>query len=455
MNSEINRDGESFISILRYWLPEATSITLLVFVPIIFDSYLVANLGSASTYGALGAAMNIIHLIIKYSEALAVASIAIVGRHNGAGEFMACGKQFVNAVWTAIGVGISQFLFFFIFASGIYSYLGVSAKALTVGIPYLKLQAMCIPLTFVFMVLVGFMKGLKNTRVPMYIVVCGIFVFLFFDYALVLGRFGFPQMKLTGSAIATIIRYLFVNLLAIAYIVLNPEYKKFSIIRSLGNVSLKEIGRLLNVCWPIVVDKGALAIAYIWLAKMVSSVGKYGMPAFDIVKNLERIALIPALSFAPILSLLISNSLGAKDYGSLHENVKKVLILALSFVATILLIIFFNAEYFAGLFDPKLKYAHITVPILRVVSIFAIFDTIQITLAGALRGAGDVRTVMWTRVGCFFAFVPISYALHLLEIDNPALKFGLIYCSLYATTVVMGIRFAARICGQDWISKKV
>ena len=66
---------------------------------------------------------------------------------------------------------------------------------------------------------------------------------------------------------------------------------------------------------------------------------------------------------------------------------------------------------------------------------------IQLVLSGALRGAGDVRTVMIVRmVICLGYFVPGSYLLvYYLPIENEVPEFVLVYGSFYAGNALMSI----------------
>ena len=91
-----------------------------------------------------------------------------------------------------------------------------------------------------------------------------------------------------------------------------------------------------------------------------------------------------------------------------------------------------------------------------VISPLVIFDLIQVILAGALRGAGDVRAVMWGRfIICFFVFMPLSYFIASLPIENQSIRFALIYASFYLCTGLMGFIFLRRAMGSAWQNKQI
>ena len=113
------RAGESVPHIVSYWLPELISLFIIVALPPLFDAYLVAGMHATAAYGALGMATNFLHTLVKLSETVPVAAIAIIGRYNGAKQFQKCGQELVTTFWTTVIMGATQFVFLFFAATAI------------------------------------------------------------------------------------------------------------------------------------------------------------------------------------------------------------------------------------------------------------------------------------------------------------------------------------------------
>ncbi len=452
----MRENGESIREILYLWLPEMIFATMFISLPPIIDSYIIASLKSTTTYGALGMANNLIHSLLKFAEAIPVATMAIIGRHNGAQDFKQCGRDLGDTFWTTVILGIAQFILIFFTASSIFKWLGVPEQMIQIGVPFLRLKSLGILLTFISLGFFAFMKAIKNTRTPMAILMTGTGVFIIFDYILVHGKLGFPKMGLTGSAVATIIQYSIAITIAIWYILSRAEYKKYFTKIFISFFNVKQALRLLNLSWPIMIDKTAISLSYVWLSKMIAPMGKYAIASFDIIKNLERFALLPAVAFAQIIVFLVSNRIGAKDPVGAKSDIKKTMLLTSVLVVSSLLFLCYNSHYFIGLFDPKNKFTNFASPVFIIISVLVVFDFIQIILAGALRGAGDVRTVMWTRFFCcLLFFAPVAYLFSHMNIQNPIYKFALVYGSFYFTTGIIGLIYLLRIKTPNWQNKKI
>jgi Na+-driven multidrug efflux pump len=172
---------------------------------------------------------------------------------------------------------------------------------------------------------------------------------------------------------------------------------------------------------------------------------------FNVIKDMERFALAPAVAFATIVTFLVSNNLGAHDWVGIKSNIKKTVFLASFFVFCVLLIFSVFAESIIGIFDKKGDFTGLASAAFPLLSALVFFDLLQIILASALRGAGNVKTVMLTRlivIGAFF--VPISYWLSGMPIENDLLKFMLIFGSFYIGNGLMSVVYIKRFRSDAW-----
>ncbi|HSC25423.1 MAG TPA: MATE family efflux transporter [Candidatus Babeliales bacterium] len=452
INDIYNNDkGEKYSTLLRYFLPEFITNFLLYAMPFWLDAAFIGSLASVDSYAALGVTNSFLHLIIKVGEAISVGTIVLSGQFNGQNAFEHAGRTIRDAFWitTILGIAFGGFLFFG--AHAIYTWYGVSQEIITLGVPFLRLRAIGVLCMFIYLALVGFLRGIKNSRTPMKIFIFGSILFVFFDYVLIFGKFGFPKMELQGSALATIIQYGSMMLIALLYVLFNKKNLKYSINLFSGLHDISYIKHLLSISWPVVLDKAVMAWSYVWLGKMVATMGTDGIAAFCVVKDMERFAFLPAIAFAQIITFLVSNDVGTKNWDNIKTNIKKILLLSSSMVVIILGLFIYKRAYIINIFDKQGNFATIAMQAFPLLSIFIIFDLLQLILSGALRGAGNVRIVMIVRfITCFCYFVPTSYLLSKSIITNEALKLVLLYGSFYLGNALMSIWYIKRFRSDHW-----
>ena len=108
-------------------------------------------------------------------------------------------------------------------------------------------------------------------------------------------------------------------------------------------------------------------------------------------------------------------------------------------------------SFFVGLFDRNGDFIWLAARVLPFLSVLVFFDLLQLILAGAMRGTSNVNTVMITRLlVCVGYFAPVSYFFSWASIQDPVLKFVLIYGSFYIGNALMSISYIHRFRGEKW-----
>jgi len=284
----------------------------------------------------------------------------------------------------------------------------------------------------------------------------GAVLYLFFDYALIFGKWGFPEMQLQGSAIASVIQYAVMVIASFGYIFFDRDNRKYGIELFSPIKDWKRIKELVTLMLPVMIDKATLAAAYMWLGYMINPMGKYVIASLTAIKDLERFAILPAAAFANVITFLVSNAYGRQDWEGIKSNIKKTVFLSSVFVFSILLLLSLWPEYFISLFDQKSKFTAFSARIFPTLSILVFFDLLQLILSGALRGAANVNAVMWVRLAvCVFYFAPVSWILAHLPLESLTLKFLLVYSSFYVGNALMSLIYIHRFRGERWQRKTI
>ena len=124
----------------------------------------------------------------------------------------------------------------------------------------------------------------------MVVFACGAVVFVIVDYILIFGACGMPQLFLLGSAVASVVQYVFMSIVMLLYILYTSKHKKYEISILHAKLNWCRIGKLLWVCIPVVIDKVSISFAYAWLGSCMSHLGATAGAAFSCVKMMERFA---------------------------------------------------------------------------------------------------------------------------------------------------------------------
>jgi multidrug resistance protein, MATE family len=448
----------SLPKLFGYFLPELVTATLLYIGLEIIDFSMIACTNVASCNATLVISNSLFHLITKVAEGFMVALVIMCGQYNGAHEYHRTGKVLSDAFWTTALIGGILSLIIFLSPYAIYSFYGVPQEIVELGVPFIRIRSLGVFFSFMYLALIGFLRGIKNTKAPMTFFIIGAVVFLFFDYALIFGKFGFPALGIRGSAIATVAQYGTMLIAALVYILLNPAHDKYGI-NLFTPLKWTNMRDLVHLSWPVMIDKATIAIYPIWLTKMLGvtakaaslATGRVLFDSYAVLRVMERVGILPAVAFAQVITFLVSNDYKISHFTIIKKNIKKVLFISACLVGFSTMLFCIWPQFFLGLLNKRNAYNEFIAHSLWYVSILIFFDVLQLILSAALRGAADVQTVMWARIvatGLFF--VPVAYGISLLPLDNLLIKFVLLYSSVHLSYALMGSIYVIRFKSGEW-----
>lgn len=436
--------GESYRTILGYFIPEYITCLILYCMLGLFDSLFIAQL-PGQAYTTLGYTNTLFHLLTKLAEAFSVGMVIICGSYNGRQEYSKVGKAVTSGFWATLITGALLSSIIYLCAHAIYVFYQVPDDMVALGVPFIRLRAIGIFLQFAFFALIGFLRGIKNTKTPMHLMLVGGALFIVVDYVLLFGAAGFPALGLQGSAIASIVHYAVMLIGALGYLMYNLELRKYSI-ALLSKVDMHEVAQLMKLSWPVMLDKAALAVCQIWLSKQMSVVALAQndhmlRACYVAIKDIERFAIIPALAFAQIITFLVSNDYRLGNFAGIRANVLKVLLLSCVFVGGLLLMVAIAPGSILSYINADPAFIRFVAACIPVVSLLVIFDITQLIISAAFRGASKVHIVMVSRIAVSaLFFVPISYLFAHMHFASGLSHFIAVYSTIYiANGITSGV----------------
>ncbi|MEI7473364.1 MAG: MATE family efflux transporter [bacterium] len=229
------------------------------------------------------------------------------------------------------------------------------------------------------------------------VVLCWIFVF----------GFGFiPSLGVKGLAIASLSVRTIMGLTLLIYC--RKYFKEVFLI------NIKYLKNIMRIGYPIAISLLLELSAFGLVTILAGQISTIQVAANNIVLTLSSITYMLPLSVANALSVKVGYAYGSRNYKSIKKNIIAGLILSLSIMGFFALMFFVFPAFFIELFSNDKGIIKIGARLLFIVAIFQLFDGVQITLSGALRGLGYTKPIIYTMalgywaigipIGVYFAF---------------------------------------------------
>src|SRR5690606_23406560 len=167
---------------------------------VIADSAIVGHLGTAQLAG-LGVASALLMTAVSVFVFLAYATTAAVARRVGAGDLPSAIRQGMDGIWLALFLGAAVVTVVLPTAPALVGLFGASDTAAPYAVTYLRISTLGIPAMLVVLAATGVLRGLQDTRTPLYVATGGFLANGILNVVLVYG----VGLGIAGSAWGTVI----------------------------------------------------------------------------------------------------------------------------------------------------------------------------------------------------------------------------------------------------------
>ena len=215
----------------------------------LIDNAMVGRVGTVEL-AAASFANNVFMIGMIFGMGITFGLTPLTGQAYGKGELRQATQWLKSGILTyqVIAVLITLIMI------GVYfllPYLGQTDQVLQAARPYyLWLCASMIPF-IAFFTFKQFFEGIGNTRIAMQITLSANAVNVIFNYLFIYGKFGFPELGLTGAGIGTFISRIIMPVFFLWSISRNIRYRRYLILAHHQIIRIRDILKVLKIGVPI------------------------------------------------------------------------------------------------------------------------------------------------------------------------------------------------------------
>lgn len=379
------------------------------------DMKMVSSLGP-SAISSVGVGTAGMYALIPALIAVATGTTALLSRAYGADNKLDGKKAFAQSFFIAVPLGIILTIIFLLFSEQIINLVG-NAKDMNLSdaILYQNMTVIGFPFLGVSIATFYAFRAMGENKIPMIGNTLALVLKVILNFLLIyLFKWG-----IFGAALSTTLTRLFSAIFSI--------YLVFWSKKNWISLELKDLKfdyftskRILKVGIPAAVEQLGLRIGMLIFEMMVISLGNLSYAAHKIALTAESISFNLGFAFSFAASALVGQELGKGSSQKALKDGYICTIIAMIVMSTFGLLFFIIPQFLVSLFTNDKDVIELSTMALKIVSICQPFSGASMVLAGALRGAGDTKSVLLiTYLGIFLVRIPITY----LFLD--VLNFGL------------------------------
>lgn len=424
----------------NYCWPEMINSFLWIFLPLFLDFFWIFTSKNPAWREIFCIIANPIHLLIKITEGLAIEVTRQVGFYNGAQQLEAANKALLNGFAAAAILSLLMLGGTTTLAYPYFRWSGLSKTLYPLAWKLFILHGVALSCALFYMVMVGYCWGHKNTATPLKANFLGLLGWSLIELGIIFNIQPMANLGLLAMGYANLLRYC-----AMLIFILWQNQDTLLGLSLTNMFNYHTTKQLLINSLYVISDKAIFALSFIWLYKILKPYGTEALLFAEMIKQLSRFAIIPALAASQVTTFLSSNYQGAKITSIWQAFLTKILVITSLSISLLLIILNLNFIYLAIFFKLSLQLNPAAPKIFLLLSSLVLFDGAQAVLAGCLRGCNAISFVMQQRLWTMGIIFPIiSWSLGKTQPHNN-LGFSLIYSSIYIAITWMAYKFIVQI----------
>ncbi|RKE02505.1 MATE family efflux transporter [Marinifilum flexuosum] len=344
----------------------------------------------------------------------------VIARRFGEGNYERVGKTFDHALYFLLILAILLLGFMQIQAPPILKGIVQSDAIFQASTDYISVRAWGILFACVNLLFRAFYIGIAKTKVISWSTAFMAIINIFFDYALIFGEFGFPEMGIKGAALASVIAEACVLVFFLVYTFRKTPIKKYQLF-AFPKVDRELYSRLLKVSFPMMIQNFLALSCWFVFFLLVEKMGERELAISNIIRSIYVLIMVPVWAFASAANTLVSQVLGEGEPKEVMPVIFRTIKLSFLAVLALVGISLISPELVISIYTDEPSLIVETKPVLYVIFGAALLFPIAITLFQGVSGTGNTFHAMLIEIvvlACYLGGVYLLIEVFQLSISG-------------------------------------
>ncbi len=374
----------------------------------IVDTIIIGRYISTDALAAAGASFPVIFVLISLVIGITTGTTIIISQYYGAKDFEAVKRAIDTAIVFLFFASIGLSILGLVFIRDIWVLIGLPEHLHDDATLYFSVYAAGLIAMFGFNATSAVLRGLGDSKTPLYFLIISSFLNIGFDLLFVLG-FGWG---IGSVAFATVMAQGIAFGLSVIYLNRTHQIIRFAY-RGLA-FDWDIFRKSLRIGIPTGMQHTFVSLGMLALVSIVNRFGTEAIAAYTIAFRIDSFAALPAMNFGLALTTFVGQNIGAQRSDRVNQGLRATFLMtaAISLTATAAAWLF--GRQLIGVFTTDAEVIDIGYRYLIIVGSFYVVFSAMFATHSVMRGAGDTLIPMLiTLFSLWVLRVPISHFLSL------------------------------------------
>jgi len=375
----------------------------------IVDIYFVSRLG-AEAVATVGITESMVTIIYAIAIGLGTATTSVVSRRIGEKDPRSASNAAFQAILTGLTISLLIGLPGALYAGRLLDLMGASPQIVDSMSGYTRIMLGGNVVIMMLFIINAIFRSAGDAALAMKVLWIGNIINIILDPCFIFGLGPFPEMGITGAALATNIGRGAAVLVQFYYLFFGRKRIRL-ILREL-TVDFKVMVKLLKLSFGTIGQNLIGTSSWVALVRIISIFGSEVVAGYTIAIRIVFFALLPSWGISNAASTLVGQNLGAKKPERAERSVWVTGWVNMILLGTIGLILVLFPEVFIRLFIDNENVIKSGVVGLRIISLGFIAYGLGMVLVNSFNGAGDTSTPLKINIFAFWLLeIPLAWFL--------------------------------------------
>lgn len=318
---------------------------------------------------------------------------ALISRRAGENRPEEIGKIFSQGVYIAMAIAVIGISITWLVSPLILKQVIHDPDMANKAIRFLNIRICGLPFLYVYQMRNALLVGTNQSQYLVIGTLAEAIANIFFDYGLIFGHFGFPEIGFNGAAIASIIAE-FTGMFVIFVVIWQKGIsKRFSLFSHFAwNTPI--IKQILSISIPLIFQLAVSLISWEFFYILIEHHGQEALAISNIMRNVFGLIGCVIWAFAATSAAMVSNIIGQGKHDNVYPLILKIISIStgVSFVVCILINLFPQA--LLSVFGQNETFTRHAIPVVRVVTFAMLLMSFSSILLNAVTGTGNSRITL-------------------------------------------------------------
>lgn len=285
-----------------------------------------------------------------------------------------------------------------------------STETIKTGAVYLAVVVISYPFTAVTNAYVSLLRGVNQVKAPVVISSAAILINFIFNYLLIYGKFGFPELGVAGSALGTLIARIFECTVLLTY-VYRDKGPAAAAIKDFLSFDKRFLNKYFNTVSPVIANEFMWGLGVTLYSLAYGRMGDSAVAAITITQTVEQIMQVVFMGLSNAAAVILGNEMGAGHLKSAEKHAKDLIFIQLSLTFLVGIMCLIIRQPVISLFEASEEisgYVRLCFLVFIIYLPFKMFNTINIV--GILRSGGDTKACLFLDcTGVWFIGIPMAF----------------------------------------------